>query len=113
MAHGINAVKNGHYGKEYWGRRPYSGWSRGGDTKTMTCRKERRSLHKRDLLLRTYDFFDNRLAEDIRWDEEEKVSAEWMVEEYNREMAEEYRWERDEIRRREYEEGYEDDWHCY
>lgn len=48
MAQGLNAAKNGHPGREYWSRRPFSMWSPSKETKVLTHRLERR-WHDRDL----------------------------------------------------------------
>lgn len=41
MAHGQNALKNGHCGREYISRRPFSYVGHGRIVKTLTHRKER------------------------------------------------------------------------
>ncbi len=45
MAHGKNAESNGHVGKDYWSKRPFSGWpvSKNGNKllKRMTHKIER------------------------------------------------------------------------
>ena len=41
MAHGKNAEKNGHLGKEYWSPRLRGMWPWGKDAKEMTHRRER------------------------------------------------------------------------
>ncbi len=48
MAHGQNARSNGH-NREYWSRRPYSMTATGSGIKRMTCRKERRSIHRAEV----------------------------------------------------------------
>ena len=43
MAHGINAQKNGHPGREFWSKRPFSMIGTGRILKTLTHRAERRN----------------------------------------------------------------------
>lgn len=50
MAHGLRASRSQRCSREYWSRRPYGGWSIGSEIKRMTCRKERRVIHKQQLV---------------------------------------------------------------
>ncbi len=47
VAKGENAEKNGRH-REYWSRRPFSGWGWSKWVKVMTHRQERRVLAKRE-----------------------------------------------------------------
>lgn len=50
MAHGLRASRNQRTSREYWSRRPYSGWSLSSETKRLTCRQERRVIFKQQII---------------------------------------------------------------
>ena len=55
MAHGQRAALLSNNRREYVSKRPYAWCGVGSDIKRMTCRKERRSIYKRDLERRIAD----------------------------------------------------------